>query len=223
MGGKRRENYDDWWRCEVRFDPVLDEAFGITHTKQQVRPQDYLHEILAPDLENIAKALNSRVRQAHVQLKNADRTIAVESIAGQRDLLLKPLPPSTTGSRQEALIENLAKRHPSIREILPPAESGFMQYRIIQDQVKDTSFFSFAVKEGLFVLVLNPEHPFYRKLYKPLIESESNESQALRTQIELLLLSAARAEAAVPREGQRESLFQFRKSWSDNLGTFLTK
>ncbi len=39
MGTKRRENYDDWWRCEIRFDPILDEAFGITHTKQQIRPK----------------------------------------------------------------------------------------------------------------------------------------------------------------------------------------
>jgi hypothetical protein len=29
MGGKRKENYDDWWRCEIEFDPVLDEHFGI--------------------------------------------------------------------------------------------------------------------------------------------------------------------------------------------------
>ena len=39
MGSKHRENYDDWWRCEIQFDPILDEAFGITHTKQQARPQ----------------------------------------------------------------------------------------------------------------------------------------------------------------------------------------
>ena len=42
MGSKHRENYDDWWRCEIQFDPVLDEAFGITHTKQQARPQAHL-------------------------------------------------------------------------------------------------------------------------------------------------------------------------------------
>ena len=30
MGSKHRENYDDWWRCEIQFDPDLDEAFGIT-------------------------------------------------------------------------------------------------------------------------------------------------------------------------------------------------
>src|SRR5439155_16012182 len=30
MGGKRKENYDDWWRCEVSFSPELDEYFGVT-------------------------------------------------------------------------------------------------------------------------------------------------------------------------------------------------
>src|SRR5262249_33699645 len=29
MGQKRKENYDDWWRCEVRFEPELDELFGV--------------------------------------------------------------------------------------------------------------------------------------------------------------------------------------------------
>ncbi len=33
MGLKRKENYDDWWRCEVRFEPDLDEWFGVTHTE----------------------------------------------------------------------------------------------------------------------------------------------------------------------------------------------
>jgi hypothetical protein len=29
MGTKRRENYDDWWRCEICFQPELDEMFGV--------------------------------------------------------------------------------------------------------------------------------------------------------------------------------------------------
>ncbi len=33
MGSKRKENYDDWWRCEIEFEPVLDEHFGITINK----------------------------------------------------------------------------------------------------------------------------------------------------------------------------------------------
>jgi hypothetical protein len=91
LDGKRRENYDDWWRCEIRFDPALDEAFGITHTKQQIHPKDYLTEVLAPDLENVAKALNGRVR-----LRSADQTAEVERLASERDQLLAPLPTGRT-------------------------------------------------------------------------------------------------------------------------------
>ena len=63
MGGKRRENYDDWWRCEVSFDPVLDELFGITNSKQAISPRGELIDMLGPDLEPIARALNGRVRR----------------------------------------------------------------------------------------------------------------------------------------------------------------
>ncbi len=62
MGQKRRENYDDWWRCEVRFEPDLDEFFGVTHTKQEIHPTDKLCTILVPDMEKIARELNGRAR-----------------------------------------------------------------------------------------------------------------------------------------------------------------
>src|SRR5439155_22066596 len=55
MGGKRRENYDDWWCCEIRFEPDLDESFGVTHTKQEIHPTDALLAILTPDMERIAR------------------------------------------------------------------------------------------------------------------------------------------------------------------------
>jgi hypothetical protein len=222
MGGKRRENYDDWWRCEVRFDPILDEAFGITHTKQQIRPQDYLQEILTPDLETTAKALNGRVRNAHVQLRHADRTVAVERLASERDEELKPLPRAGS-TDQSALLDAIAKRHPAIRDTLANGDSQGLQYRIVQHESKDTAFFSFGLKEGLLVLALNPEHAFYRKVYKPLMDEESELARATRSEIELMLLAAARAEATASRESQRETLSQFRQTWSENLAAFLSK
>ena len=84
LGGKRRENYDDWWRCEIRFDPVLDEAFGMTHTKQQIRPVPYLLEALSPDIEAIARALNARARKAHLAVKIAKRFSSSESRASEK-------------------------------------------------------------------------------------------------------------------------------------------
>jgi hypothetical protein len=53
MGKKRKENYDDWWRCEVSFDPALDELFGVTNTKQGIRPTETLIGILSPDIERV--------------------------------------------------------------------------------------------------------------------------------------------------------------------------
>jgi hypothetical protein len=55
MDGKRRENYDAWWRCEVSFDPVLDELFGITNSEQAISPGGELLDMLGQDLEPIAR------------------------------------------------------------------------------------------------------------------------------------------------------------------------
>nr|BFF14352.1 hypothetical protein GCM10025699_56550 [Microbacterium flavescens] len=69
MGGKRRENYDDWWRCEIEFEPALDDHFGITINKQGIRPSAELREALEPELESIARMLNARVRQSFEDVK----------------------------------------------------------------------------------------------------------------------------------------------------------
>src|SRR5262249_12053357 len=58
MGDKRKENYDDWWRCEVRFEPALDALFGVTHSKQEIHPTERLTSILVPEIEAIARLLN---------------------------------------------------------------------------------------------------------------------------------------------------------------------
>jgi hypothetical protein len=220
MGRKRRENYDDWWRCEVRFDPVLDEAFGITHTKQQIRPQEYLLEILSPDIENMAKALNGRVRQSHTELQSSERVADVERLAAERDHLLKPLPNPKGRDPGATLFTQLAKRHPVLNES-NSAANGSIRYRIVEDRMKDTCFFSFVAKDSQFVLVLNPDHPFYKAVYRPLVENERKDSENLRQQIDLLLLSAARAEAQAESTKEREVLARLRRIWSETLATFL--
>src|SRR4029077_20495515 len=97
FGDKRKENYDDWWRAELSFEPSLDEAFGITHTKQQIRPTTELLSALVPDIEATAKALNREVRQAHEQLKFAGAAKSAEMIAATRERLLPNLQSSVRG------------------------------------------------------------------------------------------------------------------------------
>lgn len=222
LNGKRRENYDDWWRCEVRFDPVLDEAFGITHTKQQIRPQEHLAAVLTGDIENMAKALNSRVRQAHLRLKAGEATRAAEQTAADRERLLPPLPKPSADANATAAVRSLLKQLPDLKAE-PVPEGQPLDYRIVEANMKETCFFSFAITNGRFVLILNPEHPFFRKVYRPLSELETAEAKQARTHLDLVLLAAARAEAAASRAADRKCVTENRARWSDVLATFLNK
>ena len=53
MGSKRRENYDDWWRCEVSFEPVLMTFWNHAY-KQMVNPTSELKALLEPHIEACA-------------------------------------------------------------------------------------------------------------------------------------------------------------------------
>jgi len=222
LADKRRENYDDWWRCEIRFDPDLDEAFGITHTKQQIRPKSYLVEALSPDIETIARALNARARKAHHLAKFAEQCVDSERQATLREHLLPPLP-SVQRSRDSqllAVLEHKDKR----TEWQDRGDSdgkGQLSYQLMENPMPDTSFFNHARYDGRLLVILNPDHPFYRHVYKPLLESGAPRDRTLRTQLELLLLAAARSEAFHDDTEVIEILERHRRDWSNSLAAFL--
>lgn len=218
LNGKRRENYDDWWRCEVTFDPVLDEAFGITHSKQQIRPMPHLVEAIAPDMEAIARALNARARQAHLAVKTAERFSGSEERASEKDVMLPPLPPRRR-PRDERVLEVLGKAIPPDDGAGGPHRKT--EYRILAKALSETQFFNYARDDGRFVLVINPEHPFYKVIYKPLLDAETPAEAALRGHIDLLLLAIARTEALLQKEADIKVAESIRKGWSDTLATLL--
>ncbi|MCH8207495.1 MAG: ATP-binding protein, partial [Nitrospinae bacterium] len=83
MGRKRKENYDDWWRCQISFFPDLDELFGVNNTKQGIRPQRELVEVLTPHIEATAYKLNRRTRQKFAALRKVTKSATSSRIATQ--------------------------------------------------------------------------------------------------------------------------------------------
>jgi hypothetical protein len=215
MGTKRKENYDDWWRCEVKFDPILDEAFGITHTKQQIRPQGYLLEVLTPDLEATARILNARARNAHKTLAQRLTGSRSEIVATDKEELLAPLP--STANRRAKKIMRVLRR----KKLLVPHANRNFEYQILPTKLEELSFFAFALDQKMLALVMNQIHPFFRKIYGPLNEGGPFTVDACRQAIEIMLLAAARSEASESTEAGREFLRRFRSRWSDILATFL--
>ena len=195
MGGKRRENYDDWWRCEIEFDPSLDEHFGITINKQGIRPSAQLREALEPELEGIARLMNARVRQAFEDLKFHAVTERSCKIAAAAD---KDLP-----------------------LIAAKGRGGAIQYRIGSAALPITEMFRSTLAHRTLDLTLNTDHPAFGALYQSLQDLEGNTATELRTAIELFILSFARTAAQLERDGHRfEDLLQ---TWSSTYGRMLQK
>jgi hypothetical protein len=196
LGTKRRENYDDWWRCEVMFTPELDEYFGVTHSKQGVTPTPALKVIVAPDLEQIARALNRRVRIAFEKVKAKPEGRAAE-IATRRDHLLPPARSihRRTGRRQWGL-----------------------RYRIRSEALPQGAFYHVVEDNGVLTLTLNRNHPFFTQLYAP---AGCARDPSIAQALEKLLMAAARADLEAANRQERQWLDQHRAAWSDALATFL--
>jgi histidine kinase/DNA gyrase B/HSP90-like ATPase len=193
MGTKRKENYDDWWRCEITFEPELDELFGVTHSKQGVNPTADLEAILAPELEAIARTLNVRVRKKFEVLKN-----------------FAPSRAMVTACRQEALLPPIAR----------PPKAGNLSYSICTAKLRCHAFFVTSRVDGKLKVTINSSHPFYERIYAPAVAAHD---ERRRYELECLILSAARAGLTLHRRVDQARLEPYFSAWGDALAAFLER
>jgi hypothetical protein len=213
MDGKRKENYDDWWRCEISFDPDLDELFGVTHTKQGIRPAPELEEMLSPDIGRIARELNSRIRRQYSAIRAADPKRVSLSTPELKDYLLEP-PAAAVEKRQRS------KLVLSPRSTQTPVDG--LRY-ILQEQPSSSAlFYDVALRGKTLTITLNECHPFYAKVYLCMPSDGSRGKIPIAEYLRCLLAAAARAEVALVESNHREIILKFRKSWSDALVAFLS-
>lgn len=192
FGTKRRENYDDWWRCEIRFSPEADEFFGVTNSKQGVNPTADLRALLEPDLEEVARTLNRSVRASFngAAARRPSKTVA---FASRRDALLPRAPAMSQQSAGE------------LRYVLRTAPSP------------DPEFYSMEMSRGVLRLTLNTNHPFFAKVYG----TQTSRTPELRSVIESLVVAAARADLEASNSREQRYITRSRRAWSDALAVFL--
>lgn len=193
MGGKRRENYDDWWRCEIAFEPVLDEWFGVTHSKQGIRPSPELTAAVSPSLETQARSLNRIVRKEFAKFKERESGAAAVAKLCHHKLVL--------GSEKRSQWRK-DRREP--RFVSPV-------YTIDVKPLPDAEFLLARRRLDKVILCLNSNHAFYRRLYG-LLEREG--SKKMRQSMDLFLLSLARVLSSV-RTRDRDSWNRLIETWSN--------
>lgn len=196
LRGKRRQNYDDWWRCEVSFEPPLDELFGITHTKQQVRPKSELLEVLQPPMVASASRLHAIVRAGYVARGDGTDHPPIEDLAAERDSRLEPI-------TEDAQVSGGARKY-SIND---------------SEEFRDSAAFNASLRGGEVTASINTEHPFYRKVYQPI--TQKRQRSATTEGVKALVLAMARAELVVSAAGNAGAMREFRRHFGDALSEFL--
>lgn len=225
------QNYDANIKIEIDFDPVLDEFFGITTSKQQIEIDDEMWEKLQHSgksggaLIELVRDMRARFAELQVELiaKYQNRDSAKEKkrpsvTAMEESAKFKGSVPEPTAAQREEAQRNLDRMASERAELI-----GEPKAEVLKDLAEETAKKRWevefvAIPEGPFYrptrlgeqkrLVINTEHPFYSKVY--------DAAPAVRAALEVLLFVVAERELEVKNEA--ETFYKAeRQRWSERL------
>ncbi len=68
---------------------------------------------------------------------------------------------------------------------------------------------------------MNRDHSFYKKIYEPLLQVEQPGTKLALEHLQLILLAVGRAECALGKKQEKETIKRLREAWSNTLTAFL--
>lgn len=218
-----RNSVTNWWRLQIDFTGVLDEAFGVAANKQGVRLKGFVEEAIKEAIGEEIAHVNGDLERFQAQ-QAASRKPALPSTSEQKaneadgfqPKELAPLSPEEE-SQLEANLRGLALTLKRDGETDDEAFDRIKKSMYIIDLRHDEYWPFYDVKHrfGRVILTLNTAHPFFTQLYEPIrnkwavqqvadenasatIQAEGQEPDAEQqgpiVALELLLLSLARTQ-----------------------------
>jgi hypothetical protein len=227
---------DRFWAVEVNFDCALDEMFSITTSKQQVRPDDRIWDILR-DKANLFTAIGvmrtayekeARLIAEKVEADKQEQRASIEAIEGAEKFRFRK-PPKETPERQaeaEANLKQAAKQRAEKAGLDPAAVEHELQaerqgktHAVETEDLPGAPFFRCVQEGGTKVLYLNVAHPFYGELY-----AGQGSSPRLRAGLEILLWSVGEAEVEADPESDRRLFYERERAsvWSPYVADALS-
>ena len=235
----------NWYRVQIEFPGILDEAFGVASNKQGVRMKDYVLEKIRDEIGVDITKLNDEIKR--FQAEKASRiepakATASEQQANESDYLhakaLDTPESELTDQEREQLDANLRGLAVTLRRDQETDDQAFDRVRASKyliDFKHDVywPFYHVDHKFGRIILTINTAHSFFDQLYSPLRElarkpavEEIEEGSAADPKhvdekpliaLELLLLSLARTQGVLGlRDEEAGRIFdRLRREWSD--------
>lgn len=229
------QGYAYYWGIEVRFEPALDDVFGITNDKQTVRPiEDFWRLLAAEDIDRLVNEENRwQVKhRAKPPKPEPDKgptaaeqaAAAADSAAGRGPQVPDSQKPEVRERQEEEAKRIAATTGASLQAALAALKEE-VKRRPYKIEYVDLPYGPIYVPEwgpGAQVIVkVNQAHPFYTTLYGELMRLQ--DAQLPKQAADVLLIALAKAEltcedeqAQVWYKRQRESV------WSPFLADALT-
>jgi hypothetical protein len=240
-----RHSVTHWYRVQIDFPGVLDEAFGVAANKQGVRMKGYVEEAIKDAIGGEITTINDEIRRFQAQqaaTREPAKPTVSEAKAGAVDAFQHNVL-STTPEEEAQLDDNLRGLALTLRRDGETDEQAFERVKnskYIIDFKHDEywPFYDVKYRFGRVILTINSAHPFFSELYEPLqklgadeqgpdadhaIPGREHQSGPLMA-LDLLLLSLARTQSRLAgvNEEMKGLLDTFRREWSETYRVQLT-
>ena len=218
------QGYAYHWGIEVKFNPQLDEVFGIANDKQTVRPIEDFWRLLASEpfeIDALLKAENNWQSKERAKpdpvVETPEEPSPAENAAALADRIdgeLIQVPEKDKEKVEKATEEEAKKRVGVTEKTLEEAKEAIKKqgqrrgYKIEYFDDPNGAFFEPEWQPGNVVVAkVNRQHPFYSAFYAALLNLEGG--NRARYALDLVLLALAKAELRIDDP--------VTKLWNENL------
>lgn len=227
-----------WWGCEIKFDPILDEAFGVANNKQSVElrkidPDDYLDEPVKPVWEQLYRMIhdtiqkmykgNKETRENARSAKDIDSpTTKIINKVEENEIpneesesaeIRRTTPEDELYEKSKQQLEERGVINPQQEEIINNLKNHFnIDY---QSMGKLAALFDYSFGLGNCYVKFNMDHIFYKTFLENL--TKSNEAKVA---FELFVASLVKAidETNRRQENENDNLMA---TWNERLRKYI--
>jgi hypothetical protein len=242
-----RHSVANWYRVQIDFPGVLDEAFGVAANKQGVRLKGYVLDAIKDAIGDDITTLNEEIKRFQAQqaaARTPAKPSASEAKASETDQFQQIAMNAPLSPEEEAQLEaNLLGLALTLKRDGESDEQAFERVknsRYIIDFRHDEywPFYDVKHKFGRVILTINTAHPFFTSLYDPVrkmgasqVNADGDDEVVLPDSVDgpivaldLLLLSLARTQSRLASTGEETDklLNTMRREWSETYRVQMT-
>lgn len=226
-----------WWGCEVRFEPELDEAFGVANNKQHVElreldKDDYSEDEVLPMWIQLYPVIHNTISTIYKENSaTRDKSRVIEDIMTPTVVIINTVEEAndkkgeTDLNRENTSEEDLFNKNKSelqqhgMSEVTAEEVIRFMSNKvnIIYKDSKRGPFFDYSFALGSCQIEINTSHQFYQRFLLPLADNPE-----FKTAFELFLASFVKVIDEFVGE-QREYSDTLVVEWNNKLFRYVTE